>query len=92
MIIRVFKSPNVKEVKVIYPDHIQAEDIQNFKTAEVMEKDVKKKNWKTLGRLFMGRETVLDNFESIFFLKKQRTKDQQQQKLKHFEKFKHQKQ
>ena len=39
----------------------------------------------------MGRETVLDNFERIFFIKKQRTKDQQQ-KLKHFEKFKHQKQ
>lgn len=36
MIIRVFKSPNVKELKVIYPDHIQAEDIQNFKTAEVI--------------------------------------------------------
>ena len=25
---------------------------------------------KTLGRLFMGRETVLNNFESVLFLKK----------------------
>ena len=47
---------------------------------------------KTLGRLFMGRETVLNNFESVLFLKKnQRSKDQQHQKFKHQKQYKIQK-
>ena len=46
---------------------------------------------KTLGRLFMGRETVFNNFESILFLKKQRSKDQQHQKFKHQKQYKIQK-